>query len=168
MAYKDRTSLSCATLSFHDIAQGELPPFVSDLSKVRVQAPPPLETHDQPQSPGRHSSRQDENTQIEDSIASSEVPYTTVAMVVCSFALHLIDSPSALFALLCALSYKARWLVVLAPHKKPEVRSLWARPFKLTNGILKIKGGWGWEKWNVEEWRAVPMSSHDGEILFDR
>lgn len=42
-------------------------------------------------------------------------------MVICSFALHLI-TPSELFALLWQLSTKAKWLIVLAPHKKPEVR----------------------------------------------
>lgn len=42
-------------------------------------------------------------------------------MVVCSFALHLVESPSELFSLLWELSTKARWLVILAPHKKPEV-----------------------------------------------
>ena len=44
-----------------------------------------------------------------------------VDMVICSFALHLVDSSSELFSLLWALSLKAKWLVVLAPHKKPEV-----------------------------------------------
>ncbi|EKM79341.1 hypothetical protein AGABI1DRAFT_39845 [Agaricus bisporus var. burnettii JB137-S8] len=106
LAYKDRTSLHCTTLSFNDIAQGELPSFT---------------------------------------------PYTTIEMVVCSFALHLVDNASALFALLCTLSYKAHWLVVLAPHKKPE-----------------IKDGWGWEKWNVEKWSPTPISNHDDEILFER
>lgn len=43
-------------------------------------------------------------------------------MVICSFALHLIESPSELFALLWELSTKSRWLIILAPHKKPEVR----------------------------------------------
>ncbi|KAM6494129.1 hypothetical protein JOM56_010490 [Amanita muscaria] len=44
-----------------------------------------------------------------------------IEMVVCSFALHLIESSSELFALLWQLSTRARWLVVIAPHKKPEV-----------------------------------------------
>jgi hypothetical protein len=46
----------------------------------------------------------------------------TIDMVVCSFALHLLESPSELFALLWELSTKARWLVILAPHKRPAVR----------------------------------------------
>ncbi|KXN88143.1 hypothetical protein AN958_07602 [Leucoagaricus sp. SymC.cos] len=134
-AYKDRTSLPCATLSFNDIAEGNLPPFASDISKIKTQARSPMKT---------------EKEEFAASSARQE-PYATIEMVVCSFALHLIEDPSALFALLCVLSYKTRWLVVLAPHKKPE-----------------IKGGWGWEKWNVEEWRVASMSSRAGELLYER
>ena len=43
-------------------------------------------------------------------------------IVICSFALHLVPSASELFALLYELSSKAIWLIVIAPHKKPEVR----------------------------------------------
>lgn len=46
---------------------------------------------------------------------------TLIDIVICSFALHLVGSPSELFALLWELSTKAVWLVVLSPHKKPEV-----------------------------------------------
>lgn len=42
-------------------------------------------------------------------------------MIVCSFALHLVPVQE-LFPLCYELSTKTRWLVVLAPHKKPEVR----------------------------------------------
>jgi hypothetical protein len=45
-----------------------------------------------------------------------------IEMVICSFALHLLEDSSGLFSLLWELSLKARWLVVLAPHKKPEVK----------------------------------------------
>ncbi|TFK70369.1 hypothetical protein BDN72DRAFT_766577 [Pluteus cervinus] len=76
---------------------------------------------------------------------------THIEMVVCSFALHLIDNPSELFSLLWELSTKARWLVILAPHKKPE-----------------IKDGWGWTKWNVDSWEACTMSEHKGELLYER
>ena len=41
--------------------------------------------------------------------------------IICSFALHLVPTPSELWALLYELSGKARWLLVVAPHKKPEV-----------------------------------------------
>jgi len=59
-------------------------------------------------------------------------------MVICSFALHLIESPSEIWSLLTTLSRKAQWLIVLEPHKKPE-----------------IKPGWGWELWDVEAWCAA-------------
>ncbi|KAJ3568379.1 hypothetical protein NP233_g5753 [Leucocoprinus birnbaumii] len=162
VAYKHRTSLPCAALSFNDIAEGNLPPFTSDISKIQiqVQSQPQELVHDphgqkqveiQEHIPNDETTIVEAGSEAEGLTESSQEPYSTVEMVVCSFALHLIETPSALFALLCALSYKARWLVVLAPHKKPE-----------------IKDGWGWQKWNVEEWRNTSMSGHDGELLFDR
>ncbi|KAF9454823.1 hypothetical protein P691DRAFT_770341 [Macrolepiota fuliginosa MF-IS2] len=155
-AYQDRTSLPCASLSFNDIAEGELPPFVSNLSKIKPRAPAhPQSLQDQIEEHNNTERDRDEDPldlpDKNEALARQE-PCTSVEMVVCSFALHLVENPSALFALLCTLSCKARWLVVLAPHKKPE-----------------IKDGWGWEKWNVKEWKgANSMSSHNGEILFDR
>lgn len=41
-------------------------------------------------------------------------------VIVCSFALHLCPA-SEVFGLLYILSLAAKWLVVLAPHKRPEV-----------------------------------------------
>jgi hypothetical protein len=41
-------------------------------------------------------------------------------MIFCSFALHLVP-PQELFPLCYELATKARWLAVIAPHKKPEV-----------------------------------------------
>ena len=52
-----------------------------------------------------------------------------IDMVICSFALHLIESPSELFSTLWELSTKSRWLVVLAPHKKPEVSFACTLPY---------------------------------------
>jgi len=78
-------------------------------------------------------------------------PSVLVDMTVCSFALHLIDSPSELFSLLWELSTKSRWLIILAPHKKPD-----------------IKNGWGWTKWDAENWTECPMSQSSGEFLQDR
>lgn len=43
-------------------------------------------------------------------------------VIVCSFALHLCPA-SEVFGLLYTLSRAAKWLVVLAPHKRPEVRT---------------------------------------------
>jgi hypothetical protein len=42
-------------------------------------------------------------------------------LIICSFALHLVPTPSELFALMYELSNKAAWFIVIAPHKKPEV-----------------------------------------------
>lgn len=42
-------------------------------------------------------------------------------LVICSYALHLVPSSSELWALLAHLNTVARYLVVIAPHKKPEV-----------------------------------------------
>jgi SAM-dependent methyltransferase len=42
-------------------------------------------------------------------------------VVVCSFALHLLDE-SRLFATLRELSVAARWLVICSPHKRPHVK----------------------------------------------
>nr|XP_019044081.1 hypothetical protein I302_07361 [Kwoniella bestiolae CBS 10118]OCF23011.1 hypothetical protein I302_07361 [Kwoniella bestiolae CBS 10118] len=59
-------------------------------------------------------------------------------MIICSFALHLVTSPSELFALLYELSGKARWLVIIAPHKKPD-----------------IKETWGWSRYDIASWSAA-------------
>lgn len=42
-------------------------------------------------------------------------------VVVCSFAMHLLDE-SRLFATLRELSVVARWLFLLSPHKRPQVK----------------------------------------------
>ncbi|WRT70173.1 uncharacterized protein IL334_007167 [Kwoniella shivajii] len=62
-------------------------------------------------------------------------------MIICSFALHLVTSPSELFALLFELSNKARWLIVVAPHKKPE-----------------IKETWGWSRYDIASWTVAGES----------
>ncbi|KAI5454660.1 hypothetical protein NCC49_003551 [Naganishia albida] len=56
-------------------------------------------------------------------------------LVICSFALHLVGDHSEMFSLLYELSQRAKWMVVLAPHKKPE-----------------IKEGWGWIHWDITAW----------------
>ncbi|KNE72267.1 hypothetical protein AMAG_16754 [Allomyces macrogynus ATCC 38327] len=42
-------------------------------------------------------------------------------VVVCSFALHLVDPPSKLYGVLTSLARRAKYLVILSPHKKPVV-----------------------------------------------
>ncbi|KAF8195500.1 hypothetical protein BJ912DRAFT_144402 [Pholiota molesta] len=129
-AYKERTNYHCSELSFESIAEGLMPATCVNIvdGSIRDVA----------------SSQSNETTE------DVERPHQ-VEMVICSFALHLIENPSALFALLWQLSLKARWLVILAPHKKPE-----------------IKDGWGWYKWDIEAWMECPMSSSSGELLYDR
>lgn len=66
-------------------------------------------------------------------------------LIICSFALHLLTEPSELFALLYELSTKCRWLAVIAPHKKPE-----------------IKDGWGWERWDLKNWNRAGEAVYAG------
>jgi hypothetical protein len=66
-------------------------------------------------------------------------------LIICSFALHLLTEPSELFALLYELSTKCRWLAVIAPHKKPE-----------------IKDGWGWERWDLKSWNRAGEAVYAG------
>lgn len=96
-AYKDRTSFPCSDLSFAAIAEGSLPPFSINIVDNTI-------------------------SNIEETGGTK--PQCLIEMVICSFALHLIETPSKLFALLWQLSTRARWLVILAPHKKPEVSNL--------------------------------------------
>jgi hypothetical protein len=98
-AFKQRTSLSCDALSFKDVAEGALPSAITDLS--------------------RFLSADMRATELDAILHASED--NKIEMTVCSFALHLIESNSELFALLWELSTKSRWLIVIAPHKKPEV-----------------------------------------------
>lgn len=72
-------------------------------------------------------------------IASGKLPDTTSPydLVIISFALHLLTETSQLWSLLSTLADRARYLVVLAPHKKPA-----------------IKPEWGWTRvdpWSLEE-----------------
>jgi len=120
-AYTDRTSLPCAKLSFNDIAEGNLPPITSDISKIQIQPHSRDNSHSE-----EHIDSKKHIIEEPTSLTPSAYrePYSTIEMIMCSFALHLIETQSELFALLCVLSYKARWLVVLTPNKKPEVRFL--------------------------------------------
>ncbi|KIK78744.1 hypothetical protein PAXRUDRAFT_163153 [Paxillus rubicundulus Ve08.2h10] len=96
-AYMERTMLPCAPLSFREISEGALPLKVSSASSIDG---------------GRGAGTP---------VGADPSAMCNIDMVVCSFALHLIESSSELFALLWELSTKARWLIVLAPHKRPEV-----------------------------------------------
>ncbi|KAG7088613.1 hypothetical protein E1B28_012587 [Marasmius oreades] len=124
-AFVERTGLPCSSLSFRDISDGALPETVARVLPSQL-------TKDE-----------------ESAISEAEGP--KLEMVVCSFALHLVENSSELFSLLWELSTKTRWLVVLAPHKKPE-----------------IKEGWGWSKWNLDSWSEGQMGDHNGELLHER
>ncbi|OBZ71660.1 Uncharacterized protein C17A5.05c [Grifola frondosa] len=125
-AFHTRTGLYAAQHSFRDIAEGALTNMIP--------ISPPV-SHD-----GSSSGH---------GAPSMETP--VVEMVICSFALHLIEKPSELFTLLRELSTKCRWLVVLAPHKKPD-----------------IKDGWGWRKWDTDTWAECGINDSTGEFLEER
>ncbi|KAI0826867.1 hypothetical protein BC628DRAFT_1319253 [Trametes gibbosa] len=135
-AFHTRTALYAHPLSFRDIAEGRLP----EIASKPIGAPK-----------SNHSSQ---TSSPESSLRGHSPPKAEAAiieMVICSFALHLIEKPSELFALLWELSTKARWLVILAPHKRPE-----------------IKDGWGWCKWDVDSWSECMLADPTGELLEDR
>ncbi|KIM51364.1 hypothetical protein SCLCIDRAFT_1224588 [Scleroderma citrinum Foug A] len=133
-AYLERTTLPCAPLSFMDIAGGALPSTISHLTSL-----------------GKGSDSSAETSALGNNVGDAVDKPIIIDMVVCSFALHLVQSPSELFSLLWELSTKARWLVVLAPHKKPQ-----------------IKDGWGWVKWDCDSWDECPMADRKGEDVQDR
>jgi len=87
-----------------DIAGGALPSPISHLTSL-----------------GKVSDSGAETSVLGDNTGDPVDKPIIIDMVVCSFALHLVQSPSELFSLLWELSTKASWLVVLAPHKKPQV-----------------------------------------------
>ncbi|KAG8965791.1 hypothetical protein FRC03_000162 [Tulasnella sp. 419] len=122
-SYQSRTNLPCHSLSFRDLASGAMPPFIQILTSDL----------DKPKEP-------------ESNIHSSDI----VDIAICSFAMHLIESPSELFALLWELSTKVRWLVIISPHKKPE-----------------IKENWGWVLWDPKLWQSAQGHSQH-EIVKNR
>ncbi|KAH7885102.1 hypothetical protein F5I97DRAFT_1811310 [Phlebopus sp. FC_14] len=134
-AYVERTTLPCEPLSFREISEGALP------SPTSLGLTTTGQTTD-----GEPDQLTPSAREVDDAATPKEMD-----MAVCSFALHLIEFPSELFALLWELSTKARWLVVLAPHKKPE-----------------IKDGWGWVKWDCERWAECDMSDRGGENVQER
>ncbi|KEP54028.1 methyltransferase domain protein [Rhizoctonia solani 123E] len=134
-AYRARTGLPCMAISFHDVAVDGLP----DASKVLVS--------DQ----GEESIKADEESenQVETEHVSHPEDREPYDLVICSFALHLLTTPGSLYELLSTLSYGARWLVVLEPHKKPE-----------------IKDGWGWTLWDITTWQVA--QGREGEFVKER
>lgn len=132
--------MTCASLSFREISEGAIPPVsrllkeASEKSIIQEQ----LFRHHQEEEEKQEEQRQEvgqqgreresiqkgvdhhlQEQQQEQILADTVI---NIDIVICSFALHLIESPSELFSLLWELSTKVKWLVVLAPHKKPEAR----------------------------------------------
>ncbi|GAA6010708.1 hypothetical protein JCM11491_002907 [Sporobolomyces phaffii] len=134
-AYRQRTGLPCLELSFNQVAAGELP---------NPSGRPRVEQDDS----GEQTS--------EERGAEGEELYD---LVIVSFALHLVETPSELWALLTELSKRAKWFCVIAPHKKPD-----------------IKTTWGWRRWDPStNWKPaegrgnVGGTEGDGfEIVLDR
>ena len=118
-AFKQRTGLFCDALSFKDIAEGALPSAITDLSRFP-------------------STDMKDATELDAILPASED--NKIEMTVCSFALHLIESNSELFALLWELSTKTRWLIVIAPHKKPEVCRNFPHLTQTHNSRSKLAG----------------------------
>ena len=79
---------------------------------------------------------------IADDIDALPSPPGVYDLVLCSFALHLLTDTSHLWRFLSALAQRARYLVVLAPHKKPS-----------------IKEEWGWKR--VDPWNALQDVDED-------
>ncbi|KAG8803869.1 hypothetical protein FRC17_006090, partial [Serendipita sp. 399] len=119
-AYEQRVQHACATLSFQDIAIGELPKPHFTLGVMES------EPHDTNSSntlgdQALHPTNDEINPPKSDDDANlDEEEHPFFEMTVCSFALHLVETPSQLYSLLTELSRKSRWLIVIAPHKKPE------------------------------------------------
>ncbi|CAE6412112.1 unnamed protein product [Rhizoctonia solani] len=135
-AYRARTGLPCIATSFHDVAVDGLP----DASKALMS--------DQGDESTTKVDKESEN-QVEAEHVSHPEDREVYDLVICSFALHLLTTPGSLYELLSTLSYGARWLVVLEPHKKPE-----------------IKDGWGWTLWDIATWQVA--QGREGEFVKER
>jgi hypothetical protein len=98
-AYKARTGLPCETYSFKDVSLGQFPTYAQSAFPAPVVK---------------------EQLDVEEETLQHKPMHYD--MVICSFALHLLESPSEIWALLTALSPQAKWFVILEPHKKPEVK----------------------------------------------
>ncbi|KAJ3148196.1 hypothetical protein HDU86_007544 [Geranomyces michiganensis] len=91
------------------------------------------------------------NGMLPTAIADNDSQPLIYDLVVCSFALHLLTDPSEVFSLLWELSSRARWLLIIAPGKKPE-----------------IKEGWGWQSWDPNRWGESHGGADKAEIVEER
>ncbi|ORY77741.1 hypothetical protein BCR37DRAFT_405576 [Protomyces lactucae-debilis] len=67
---------------------------------------------------------------------TGEIPESGFDLCIISFALHLVATSSELWTCLDALSRKCRWLLIISPHKKPDIK----------NHV------WGWSRWDMATW----------------
>ena len=141
--YRNRIGTPCEALSFQDIADGALPALPGkELPKRNTSSssrpPPETETQD---SLNNRASEDDRNSILQKKRAPHELRHQAGAIVRRDnsghghmlLALHLITQ-SELFALLWQLSTKATWLIIIAPHKKPEVNFA-----QFTDPITRLK-----------------------------
>ena len=82
---------------------------------------PELEQPELEQPEPEHSTFGQGSGEVDDKEDTKPNPGSFLDMIICSFALHLLEDSSQLWALLSELSWKATWLIILEPHKKPEV-----------------------------------------------
>ncbi|CCG84208.1 protein of unknown function [Taphrina deformans PYCC 5710] len=79
-----------------------------------------------------------------------QIPHSGFGLTICSFALHLVPTNSELWSCLDVLSRKSQWLLIISPHKKPEIK----------NHI------WGWSRWNTKTWTQDENDTY--EIVQER
>lgn len=61
---------------------------------------------------------------FEDIVALGDDGSRRYSLIVCSFAMHLVDE-SYLYPLLQALGQWSAWLLILTPHKRPHLKPEW-------------------------------------------
>ena len=100
-AFHTRTHLYAHPLTFRDIAEGKLP----EIASKPVGAPKP---NNPPESPSPEGSLRGHSPSKSSISTAASLEANIIEMVVCSFALHLIEKPSELFALLWELRCVSR------------------------------------------------------------
>ncbi|SCV71193.1 BQ2448_2781 [Microbotryum intermedium] len=139
--YRIRTGFPCLELSFTDVAAGKLPQISLTCTSENLEN---LANDERSRTDGTHLvENQKENGEEEGEARRYD-------LVIISFALHLVESTSELWALLTELSKRCQWLV--------------------------IKSSWGWTRWDPRTWNAAEgkpsgagTAEGDGwEIVLDR
>ncbi len=89
-----------------------------------------------------------------DQIAAGALAGRKYSLIVCSFALHLCQS-SRLPGLACQLALISPALLVLTPHKRPEIRSAWG---------WQLEGEFLSERVRTRMYRSMPIPVHLSQI----